>query len=138
MVRRREYKGTKGAQHMGVMAFLAVIIVTSVAYVAYQQWLRHHRRLLIHRERLAAIAKGVELPALDDELERRSWSVQRLLLLAGLSWISLGIGGFAFLHVMAIYHRRGDFGGAQWLALPVVLIGVSHLIVYVVELRRDR
>ena len=123
---------------MGVMAFLAVIIVTSVAYVAYQQWLRHHRRLLLHQERLAAIAKGVELPALDDELERRSWSVQRLLLLAGLSWISLGIGGFAFLHVMAIYHRRGDFGGAQWLALPVVLIGVSHLIVYVVDLRRDR
>jgi hypothetical protein len=120
------------------MAFLAVIIVTSVAYVAYQQWLRHHRRLLLHQERLAAIAKGVELPALDDEQERRSWSVQRLLLLAGLSWISLGIGGFAFLHVMAIYHRRGDFGGAQWLALPVVLIGVSHLIVYVVELRRDR
>ena len=123
---------------MGIMTFLAVVIVTSVAYVAYQQWLRHHRRMMIHQERAAAIAKGVELPALDGELERRSWGVQRLLLLAGLSWISLGLGAFPFLHVMAIHHSRGEFGGIQWLVVPVVLIGLSHLVVYAIERNRDR
>jgi hypothetical protein len=123
---------------MGVMTFLSVIILISVAYVAYQQWLRHERRRLIHQERVAAIGKGVELPALDQELERRSWGVQRFLLLAGLSWISLGIGAFPFLHVMSIYHPRGDFGGVRWVVVPAILIGVSHLIVYAVERNRDR
>jgi hypothetical protein len=123
---------------MGVMTLIAVIIVVSVAYVGYQQWLRHHRRLMIHRERIAALERGVPLPPVDQEIELKNWNVQRFLLLAGLSWISLGIGGFAFLHVMSLYHSRGEYGGVQWLALSVVLIGFSHLIVYAVESKRDR
>ena len=123
---------------MGIMTLVAVIIVVSVVYVGYQQWLQHHKRLLIHRERLAAIERGVALPPLDVELQRKSLGVQRLLLLAGLSWISLGIGLFLFMHVMARYHTRGEFGGMQWLSVPVILIGLSHLVVYAVERKHDR
>ena len=123
---------------MGIMPLIAVIIVMSVFYVAFQQYLQYHKRVMIHRERVAALERGVPLPPVDLEIQRKSWNVQRFFLLAGLCWISLGIGGFAFLHVMSIYHTRGEFGGAQWLALPVILIGVSHLIVYAVELKRDR
>ena len=134
----REYKSAKGALDMGIMMLIAVIIVVAVVYVGYQQWLQHHRRLMIHRERVAAIERGVALPPLDIEIQRKNSGVQRLLLLAGLAWISAGVGAFPFMHIMAIYHRRGEFGAAQWLVLPVILIGVSHLIVYGVELKRDR
>jgi hypothetical protein len=116
---------------MGIMTFLAVIIVTAVAYVAYQQWLQHHRRIMIHREQLAAIEKGVQLPTIDREIERRSWNVQRLLLLAGLCWISLGVSALIFFSTMHMFYPRSrDFADGRFLALPVVLIGVSHLIVY--------
>jgi hypothetical protein len=134
----REYKNAKGILDMGIMVLIAVIIVVAVVYVGYQQWLQHHRRLMIHRERVAAIERGVALPPLDVEIQRKSWGVQRLLLLAGLTWISIGVGLFPFLHVMAIYHQRGEFGAAQWLAVPVILIGVSHLVVYAVERSHDR
>lgn len=124
---------------MGVFTLIAVIIVTSVAYVCYQQWLQHHKRLMIHRERIAALERGVALPPVEMELQRKNWSVQRLLLLAGLSWLSLGVGGFVFLQAMHIYHPQShDFMGTQWIAVPVVLIGLSHLIVYAVERNRDR
>lgn len=122
----------------GIFSLIAVIIVVSVVYVGYQQWLQHHKRLMIHRERMMALERGVALPPLDVEIQRKNWGIQRLLLLGGLAWISLGIGMFPFLHVMAIYHTRGEFGGVQWLAVPIVLIGLSHLIVYAVERSRDR
>jgi hypothetical protein len=123
---------------MGVMTLIAVIIVMSVVYVGFQQYLQHHKRVMIHRERVAALERGVALPPVDMEIQRKNWNLQRFLLLAGLSWISLGVGVFPFLHVMAIYHTRGEFGGVQWLALPIVLIGFSHLVVYAVERKRDR
>ena len=72
------------------MEFAAVAIAV-VAYAGYREWLRHQRRTLIHRERLAAIEKGIALPPLEQEEKRRSWNVQRTLLLAGLIWLSLGI-----------------------------------------------
>jgi hypothetical protein len=67
---------------------LAVIL----AFVAFVQWMRQQRRLMIHRERIAAIEKGIELPPVTQEVQRSSWNVQRLLLLAGLVWISIGVG----------------------------------------------
>lgn len=139
MVHGREYKSAKGALDMGVFTLIAVIIVVSVVYVGYQQWLRHHRRLMIHRERVAALERGVALPPLDEEIQLKNWNVQRFLLLAGLSWISLGIGAFVFLQAMHVYHpHSGNFSGTQWIGVPIVLIGLSHLIVYGVERHRDR
>ena len=67
---------------------LAVIL----AFVAFAQWLRQQRRIMIHRERIAAIEKGIELPPVTQEVQRSTWNVQRLLLLAGLVWISIGTG----------------------------------------------
>ena len=36
--------------------------IAIIGFVAFYQWLRHQRRVLIHRERLIALEKGVELP----------------------------------------------------------------------------
>jgi hypothetical protein len=64
-----------------------IVFVAIIAYIGFMQWLRHQRRAMVHRERLAAIEKGASLPEIpaspDEELHRR-WNVQRLLLLAGL------------------------------------------------------
>ena len=93
-----------------------IVFVAIVAYIGFMQWLRHQRRAMVHRERLAAIEKGASLPA-DAELqrgflaalawppetgaggdeERRKWNVQRLLLLAGLVWLSIGISAYVVL-----------------------------------------
>jgi hypothetical protein len=135
----------------GAMIFLLVAIVA--AYAAFQQWLRQQRRLMIHRERLAALEKGVELPALEQEVQRRSWNVQRFLLFAGLIWVSLGIGTYLVLNALVgqsfqflwVQDRFGNLiwitvpvrDGMQWIGAALFGIGVSHLIVYAVGKKRE-
>jgi hypothetical protein len=126
---------------------VVAIVVLLVAYL-FQLWARHHRRLMIHRERLASLEKGIDLPPLvEQEIQRGSWNVQRLLLLAGLCWLSVGITALATL--MALegappfqvpwgYDTTGQtvwvdmrvHDGMQWLALAPIGVGLSHLIVY--------
>lgn len=102
-----------------------LLVTVLLAFVLIQQMLRHQRRLLVHKERLAAIEKGLELPAVEREIEGRGFNVQRTLLLVGLVWISLGVGALS-----------GDvsslIGNPISVPLGVALIGigVSHLIVF--------
>src|SRR5688500_7170721 len=71
----------------------AASIAVVFAFLGFGMWLRQQRRVMIHRERLAALEKGLEPPPpLEREWSRIGWNVQRLLLLAGLVWISVGIG----------------------------------------------
>jgi hypothetical protein len=67
-------------------------------------------------------ARGLPLPP-DIEPQHSDWGVQRQLLLAGLVWISVGIG--AFVLISAVSSR-----GLEWIGLAPVLIGLSHLVVY--------
>jgi hypothetical protein len=128
------------------------VIVTIVVYAAFQQWLRQQRRLMIHRERLAALEKGIELPPLEQEVQHRSWNVQRLLLFAGLIWVSLGIGAYLVLNALVgqsfqFMWGNDRFGnplwpavqirnGMQWIGVALFGIGISHLIVYAVGKNR--
>jgi hypothetical protein len=127
------------------------LVVFLVAYL-FQLWARHQRRLMIHQERLAALEKGVELPPLVEEIQRGSWNVQRLLLLAGLCWISVGVALFMMLNELAggdlylpIGFERSDLtwisvhvhSGLRPLGLAPIGIGLSHIIVYFVGRRRD-
>jgi hypothetical protein len=117
-----------------------VAAIVALIALAFPQWLRHQRRVLIHQERLAALEKGLELPPLEQEVQRRAWNVQRILLLAGLCWISLGIGIFAVLSAV-LAHSSPDRGeipqGLQWIGLAPVCIGLSHLIVYRVGKKKE-
>src|SRR3954451_7614486 len=72
----------------------AIVVVALIAFIAFRQYLSHHRRIMIHRERIAAIEKGVPLPPVEQEIRRSNVNVQRILLLAGLIWIVLGVAGF--------------------------------------------
>jgi hypothetical protein len=130
---------------------VVAIVVLLVAYL-FQLWARHQRRLMIHRERLAALEKGIELPPLVEEIQRGSFNVQRLLLLAGLCWVSVGVALFMTLDGLAGGDLAVPIGvdgsGFTWatfhvhaglrpLGLAPIGIGVSHIVVYFVGRRRD-
>src|SRR5437764_394245 len=109
---------------------VVLIIIAIVVYLGYREWLRHQRRTLLHQERLTAIEKGVDVPSLDQEVKRSSWSVQRTLLLAGLIWISLGVGVFVTLSAIinsATVPNTDLPRGVQWIGIAPALIGLSHL-----------
>ena len=116
-------------------------MVAVIGYLALRQWLQLNRRKMIHRERLAAIEKGVDLPPLEQEARRSSWNVQRFLLLAGLIWLSLGIGAFVTLSAMLPYPTpvtQGIPQGIQWIALAPACVGLSHMIVYLIGQKREK
>lgn len=119
---------------------IAIVMVAVIAYLAFRQWLQFNRRTMIHRERLAAIEKGVDLPPVEQEVRRSGWNVQRLLLLAGLVWASLGVGTFVTLSALLAHPTPVSQDipqGLQWIGLAPVCIGVSHLIVYLIGKRKE-
>jgi hypothetical protein len=126
---------------------IAAIAFSIAIYLCFTQYLQHNRRVLVHQERLAAIEKGTPLPpeaaaSVSPEAEhRRTWNVQRLLLLAGLVWLSIGISAFVVLS--AIFAANSPAAaevprGLQWIGLAPATIGLSHLIVYAVGRSRER
>jgi hypothetical protein len=121
--------------------YFTLLLIALVFYAAFMQFLWHHRRVLAHRERLAAVEKGIELPPLvEQEVKRRTWNVQRILLLAGLIWVSLGIGTFVALNAVLAHPSevtRDVPQGLQWIGIGPIGIGLSHLIVYAVGRKKD-
>lgn len=119
-----------------------LIFLGILAYIGFRHWLRHDRRRMIHRERLAVIEKGMELPAIEQERSRFDWSVQRFLLVAGLSWIAIGVGGGLSLFLM-LRHAPAEWiqslppPGTEVAALIPIGIGVAHLITFWVGERRE-
>jgi hypothetical protein len=116
------------------------VIIAVIAYLGFREWLRHQRRALIHQERLAAVEKGVELPSLESEVHRKAWNVQRILLLAGLIWVSLGVAAYVTLSALIASPANAKFEippGIQWIGLAPAAIGLSHLVVYLVGKKRE-
>jgi hypothetical protein len=120
---------------MEAFAFTTSLAVV-LAFIGFGMWLRQQRRMMIHRERLAAVEKGIDLPPLEQEAHRTSWNVQRLLLLAGLVWISVGISFYmVFSAVVANPNPLSSQGvpyGIQYVGFGMIGIGLSHLIAYAV------
>ena len=117
----------------------ALMMMSIVAFLAFAMWLRQQRRMMIHRERIAALEKGVDLPPIEMETQRTSWNVQRLLLLAGLVWISIGTGFYMVFSEMLrnpTEATRDVPHGIQYVGYGLIGIGVSHLIAYAVGLMR--
>jgi len=112
---------------------VAAVVIVFICYFGLREWLRHQRRTLIHRERLAAIEKGIELPPLEQEVKRSAWNVQRTLLLAGLIWTSIGVCILVTLSAIIASPANAKLEvapGIQWIGLGPIAIGLSHLVVY--------
>jgi hypothetical protein len=125
------------------MEFLAPILslATILAFVGFGMWLRQQRRMMIHRERLAALEKGVELPQMEKEVHLNTWNVQRLLLLAGLVWISIGVGFYLVFSTML--RTPTDFTrdvppGIQYVGYGLIGIGISHLIAFAAGVFKEK
>lgn len=119
---------------------IVIIIVAVIAYLAFVQWLQLTRRTMIHQERLAVIEKGVNLPPLEQETRKGGPNRQQFLLLAGLIWISVGVGAFAVLSALLAHptvQTERIPQGIEWISVAPVCIGVSHLIVYMVGRNKE-
>jgi hypothetical protein len=121
----------------------AILILVGVGYVCFRQWLRHDKRRMIHLERLAAIEKGREMPAVELESSRNEWGIQRYLLVAGWSWIAIGVGGGLSLYVMLRnaspeWLRELPPLGSEVAAIVPIGIGLAHLATYRVGERREK
>ena len=81
------------------MEFVTMVGIFT-AYMAFRQWMQHHRRMMVHRERLAAIEKGISFPPLEQEVQRSSWNVQRFLFWFGCVDIATGVAVYIVLAVM--------------------------------------
>lgn len=125
-----------------------IIVVALVLCTTFFKWLRHQRRLLIHRERLAAVEQGQPLPTQDPDGHRGNWAVRRLLILAGLPWISLAVGLFILLAIVAggppvqvPWERLGVTMSVpletRWIALAPFGMGLAHLLVCAMGRSRD-
>jgi small-conductance mechanosensitive channel len=114
----------------------SIVVVALIAFVAFRQWMQHQRRVLIHKERLAAIEKGVDLPPLEQEVARRTVNIQRILLLMGLIWLTIGIGAYVVLSAILSYPSTAQtteiLPGMQYIGIVPFGIGLAHLITYLV------
>jgi len=107
---------------------VALVIIALIAFAGFRLWLRHLRREMVHRERLVAIERGVTLPPFDEPRSAPRFNVERFLLLAGFSWISLGVAAYVVLSIIIQNPSLHVPNGLQWIGLALVGIGISHLI----------
>jgi hypothetical protein len=127
---------------MEAFAFAASLAVI-FAFLGFGMWLRQQRRVMIHRERLAALEKGIEpVQPIEQEASRITFNIQRLLLLAGLIWISVGIGFYmVFAAIVANPNPLSSQGvpyGIQYAGFGMIGVGVSHLIAYAAGRNKER
>ena len=121
-------------------------VASVLAFVGFRQWLRHQKRAMVHRERLAALEKGADLPPWPDESSSSSafsFGADNLLLLSGLIWLAIGVGGMTAAFVIVAQPQIQQMQDAvppqiALIGLPVALVGVAHLIVYGVRRRGKR
>jgi hypothetical protein len=119
-----------------------LVVASILAFVGFRQWLRHQQRAMVHRERLSALEKGIDVPAWSEEGPSR-FDVGLVLLLSGLIWLAIGLGGMVAAFVIISQPQLQNVPQAPppqiaLIGLPVALVGVAHLIVYRIRRRGSR
>jgi len=124
------------------LMWFPLVVASILAFVGFRQWLRHQQRAMVHRERLSALEKGIDLPAWSEETASR-FDVGLVLLLSGLIWLAMGLGGMLAAFVIVSQPQIQSMPEAPpphiaLIGLPVALIGVAHLLVYGIRRRGSR
>jgi len=117
------------------LGLLIPIVTVTVSLLALIIWIvvAHRRRMhevdCRHKERMAAIDKGLELPPESTPPQPEQIQPRSRYLLRGLIWLGVGLaitfGGHDWL--------RAPLGGSGWIA---VAIGAAYLVFYLVEGRK--
>jgi hypothetical protein len=81
---------------MGPEAVVTIMVLSAAGIIIWALNIRYRRQELRHKERMAAIEKGGELPAEPAERPPAPWS-PRVYLLRGLIWLFTGLGLSTFL-----------------------------------------
>jgi hypothetical protein len=122
-------------EQMALLIPIFIVFGCSALPVIYLllRYLRRRRLFdLYHEERMAAIAKGVEMPPLPDALlyegGRARQRAPGRTLLKGLLWLFVGIGLFA---AMRVEERHEAI-----FALVPVAVGCAYLVYYMIEGRK--
>ena len=105
------------------VAFILALITLSVAVlIFYFLFLRYRRRELQHKERLAALEKGMPLPELHEA--RSSWS-PRVYLLRGMMWLFAGIAIVIFLASISATERHRSLESRLYRAQELKRLGAT-------------
>lgn len=117
-----------------VLALLIPILSVTVSLGALIVWIvawyrrRVHEIDCRHKERMAAIERGIDLPP-EPVAQPEQMTPRSRYLLRGLIWLGIGLaitfGGRDWL--------RAPMGGSGWIA---VAVGAAYLIFYLVEGRK--
>lgn len=110
-----------------LVPIFGIIFGCGIAMVAIYTGYRKRRDIytLHHRERLAAIEKGVEVPPLPEAffMDDATPYNPRRTLLKGLAWLFIGLG-----LLIALYQIGED--EACWFGLIPIGVGVAYLLYY--------
>jgi len=118
---------------LGVMIpiiFIVLGLATATVAIVAGHRQRMQRVELRHRERLAAIEKGLEIPPDPSEAEPPQLRRPRYLL-RGLIWLFVGIGVFAGLW------QTGPQGAPYLFGLIPSGVGLAYLLFYFIEGRHE-
>lgn len=112
------------------LADALIVLALAGAFVAWLV-LRHRergRRLdLMHRERLAAMERGLPMPEWPTDPPKAP-ADPRLMLVHAVAWMAFGLGGMAALGMMGLRVN----GVLAWpLPLPLFLLGAGLALFYV-------
>ena len=114
-----------------IAVFIPIVaIIMGIGVAMLGLYFKHRQRDMIHKERLAAIEKGIEPPPIPDGFfgTNRTDRSPSVYLLRGLIWFFLGIGIMAGLYWAHPELRQGAALGV----IPLG-IGIAYLIFYLVE-----
>jgi len=80
---------------IGALTIIGAFLIPILA-----MYFKYKGRKLRHAERLAAIEKGLPIPAELEEEKESKEEIKRDLLIGGIIALSVGIGIFSFLYIM--------------------------------------
>jgi hypothetical protein len=125
-----------------------ILAIVLVIFLAFRFWLQYQKRILIHRERLVALEKGIDLPPMQEEIRLRRFTFERFLLLSGSVWLAAGLSGTAVsMIILNAVHSHSeaphflDVGPPLEMGLMGLVpaaIGLAQLVVYFIERRQQR
>jgi hypothetical protein len=81
---------------MSPEAFFTIMVLSAAGIIIWALNIRYRRQELRHKERMAALEKGAEIPVEPAERPPVPWS-PRVYLLRGLIWLFTGLGLSTFL-----------------------------------------